>query len=144
MLVVKFLRNTIFFFLFGILLLGYLYYGESGYTEFIDHFSPLMTHLAGNTELNPKKCFIIRTLLVHDYRRALLKDPMLPQRLLPDIWNGVAAWELFRSVYQAVWQGAEEYLLAILEAGDGKSLAISPEFSARFGGLVQQGQEGRG
>ncbi len=111
---------------------------ESGYTEFIDHFAPILEQLGEGNVLDAKKCFILRTLLVHDYRRALLKDPMLPDRLLPDVWNGNRAKALFRSTYLAIWEGAEEFLMQKFETETGKPPEATKEFKTRFGGLTPQ------
>lgn len=109
---------------------------EDGYAEFINHFAPIMSRLHKGDSLDNKKCFILRTLLVHDYRRALLRDPMLPQKLLPEHWNGDMARELFCEIYQLIWENAEQYLLATLESERGKLPNASEEFTGRFGGLI--------
>ena len=41
--------------------------------------------------LAPEQAFVIRTLLIHAYRRVQLHDPMLPIELLPDPWPGVGS-----------------------------------------------------
>ncbi|MEH6475658.1 MAG: phenylacetic acid degradation operon negative regulatory protein PaaX [Sneathiella sp.] len=108
---------------------------EDGYTDFITHFSPIINMLRHNDNLTSEQSFTLRTLLVHDYRRALLRDPMLPSNLLPESWNGNTAKELFHDIYQIVWQDAETHLLQTLETKGGKLPDASTEFSARFGGL---------
>ncbi len=110
---------------------------ETGYNEFIRNFSPLLVALREQSALDTKKCFITRTLLVHDYRRALLKDPMLPDPLLPESWSGQMARDLFRDLYQLVWQGAEHHLMDVLETTNGKLPDASEEFLSRFGGLLE-------
>ncbi|MEH6403715.1 MAG: phenylacetic acid degradation operon negative regulatory protein PaaX [Sneathiella sp.] len=109
---------------------------EGAYSEFISHFAPIMDGLKQGDTLDNKKCFILRTLLVHDYRRALLRDPMLPQELLWDHWKGNTARDLFHDIYQLIWESAEEYLLATLESDRGKLPTASEEFKGRFGGLI--------
>lgn len=108
---------------------------ESGYTEFIHQFEPLYENLNSGSDLGDKKCFILRTLLVHDYRRALLKDPMLPDRLLPEQWNGNRARALFRAIYLDIWEDAEKFLMRKLITEKGKPPEASREFKSRFGGL---------
>jgi len=108
---------------------------ENGYTDFITHFNPIINKLSHNINLTSEQSFNLRTLLVHDYRRALLRDPMLPSNLLPESWNGNTAKELFHDIYQIVWQDAETHLLQTLETKGGKLPDASTEFSARFGGL---------
>jgi phenylacetic acid degradation operon negative regulatory protein len=35
---------------------------------------------------DPLLCFCLRTLLIHLYRRALLRDPQFPDSLMPPNW----------------------------------------------------------
>ena len=60
------------------------------YEAFITLFRPLLPLLrdAGPDELTPERCFQIRLLLIHFYRRVVLKDPLLPEELLPAHWLG--------------------------------------------------------
>jgi phenylacetic acid degradation operon negative regulatory protein len=41
----------------------------------------------------------VRTLLIHEYRRVLLRDPNLPEALLPAGWPGLQARALCESLY---------------------------------------------
>ncbi|MCR9212590.1 MAG: phenylacetic acid degradation operon negative regulatory protein PaaX [Proteobacteria bacterium] len=108
---------------------------EANYGQFIDNFSALSEKISHKSGMDEKKCFIIRSLLVHDYRRVLLRDPMLPAKLLPAGWNGNKARTLFREIYQQVWQDAEKHLMSVLENSTGRLPPASEEFKARFGGL---------
>jgi hypothetical protein len=49
--------------------------------------------------LTPEKAFVVRTLLIHAYRRVQLHDPQLPVELLPTPWPGALAYELARQIY---------------------------------------------
>lgn len=108
---------------------------EADYGQFIRNFEKLHGKITDKSGLDEKKCFIIRSLLVHDYRRVLLRDPMLPAKLLPAGWNGKKARTLFREIYQQVWQDAEKHLMSVLENSTGRLPPASEEFKARFGGL---------
>ncbi len=108
---------------------------EADYARFIRHFGKFAAARGGGGAWDEKKCFIIRSLLVHDYRRVLLRDPMLPAELLPEGWNGNEARSLFRDIYGQVWEGAEQHLMRVLENANGKLPPASEEFNARFGGL---------
>jgi len=108
---------------------------EQSYTDFITHFSPIQNALKSATHLTPEHSFMLRTLLVHEYRRALLRDPTLPERLLPANWSGNLARELFYTMYRLIWQNADQYLLQKLETRDGRVPDVSVEFTSRFGGL---------
>jgi phenylacetic acid degradation operon negative regulatory protein len=77
----------------------------------------------------------LRTLLLHEYRKIHLRDPLLPRALLPDDWVGVEAYELCSSVYAKLFRPSEQYLAATAETMDGALPPPAPEVFARFGGL---------
>ncbi|MDB5936472.1 MAG: paaX [Massilia sp.] len=105
---------------------------SAGYQQFIDQFEPLRA-LAG--QLEPEQAFVIRTLLIHAYRRVQLHDPMLPVELLPDPWPGARAYELARSVYRAIYAAAEEHVMAAMLREDEGAAPAEVAFFQRFGGL---------
>ncbi len=51
-----------------------------------------------------------RTLLIHDWRRIVLRDPGLPAALLPQDWPGEAARHLTASIYGALEDRSEAWL----------------------------------
>jgi len=89
-------------------------------------------------ELNPEDCFLARTLLIHEYRRLLLRDPQLPDELLPGDWEGRAARQLCRNLYRLVVAKAEAWLNSALETADGPLPDVNESFYKRFGGLAYQ------
>ena len=91
---------------------------------------------AGSDALAPEQAFVIRSLLIHAYRRVQLHDPMLPIELLPDPWPGSEAYELARALYRRIQAGAEEHVLAALRREDADAPAADASFFLRFGGLV--------
>lgn len=58
------------------------------YSEFIRLFRPLWQAMKDLDAPSPQDCFLARTLLIHEYRRLLLRDPQLPDELLPGIGKG--------------------------------------------------------
>ena len=73
----------------------------------------------GDGAHDPAQGFIVRTLLIHAYRRVLLRDPQLPAALLPLDWPGAAAYALCRDFYRLTHRAAERHLAATLsEPGD--------------------------
>jgi len=109
---------------------------ESGYKQFSENFRPVLNALEGNGGFDSETAFMLRTLMVHDYRRALLKDPLLPVSLLPDNWGGDEARQIFHSIYQIIWRAAEDYLQEKLRSEQGDLPELSDEFMMRFGGLT--------
>ena len=60
------------------------------YRRFTEAFEPVEAAVASASaaELAPEAAFVIRTLLIHDYRKIHLQDPLLPPALLPKDWIG--------------------------------------------------------
>jgi phenylacetic acid degradation operon negative regulatory protein len=106
------------------------------YRRFLARFGTVIeTFRAAGATADPAQCFVARTLLIHAFRRALLRDPRLPPALLPLDWPGNAAFALCRDFYRLTHRRAEAHLAATL-AGDGEDLPPATEaFYARFGGL---------
>lgn len=107
----------------------------SHYSEFIQLFRPLWQVLKDQDSLDPKACFLARVLLIHEYRKLLLRDPQLPDELLPGDWEGRAARQLCRNLYRLIQGPAEQWLEAAMETADGPLPAVSEGFYKRFGGL---------
>lgn len=108
---------------------------DERYESFVKRFRPLMAAYSKNSEVAPQAAFVVRTLLVQEYRKVLLRDPQLPAELLPASWHGNAAYQLCRNLYQAVYKQADRYLTATMETADGPLPPLSKVFMSRFGGL---------
>ncbi|HEU5437033.1 MAG TPA: phenylacetic acid degradation operon negative regulatory protein PaaX [Telluria sp.] len=106
---------------------------SAGYDQFIAQFSPLLG--LRDEAIAPEQAFVIRTLLIHAYRRVQLHDPMLPVELLPDPWPGARAYELARTLYRAVQAAAETHVMAVMRKEDEQAPAADAAFYQRFGGL---------
>ncbi|WP_054180049.1 phenylacetic acid degradation operon negative regulatory protein PaaX [Trabulsiella odontotermitis] len=107
------------------------------YNAFIDSFRPLLPLLreAAPGELTPERCFHIQLLLIHFYRRVVLKDPLLPEVLLPAHWAGQAARQLCINIYQRVAAGALAWVSEKAETSVGELPQPGSLFYQRFGGL---------
>jgi len=108
---------------------------DERYASFVQRFRPLIAAYSKNSEVEPKAAFIVRTLLIQEYRKVLLRDPQLPAELLPANWHGNAAYQLCRNLYQAVYKQADRYLTATMETADGPLPPVNKAFAKRFGGL---------
>lgn len=106
------------------------------YEEFLAKFRPFLRALDGAAP-SPATCFRLRTMLIHHYRRALLRDPGLPAELLPPHWPGAAARLLCRNLYRLVQDGAEAYLARTLETAEGPVPNADRAYYERFGGLTR-------
>ena len=105
------------------------------YRRFIDGFTPLLAILREEPDIAPQDAFVMRSLLIHAYRRVQLHDPMLPLDLLPQPWPGSEAYALAQAIYRLTWEGAERHLMALLRKEDADAPAADAAFYDRFGGL---------
>jgi phenylacetic acid degradation operon negative regulatory protein len=108
-----------------------------GYRRFIDSFAPLLALLRTEADLLPDTAFVVRSLVIHAYRRVQLQDPGLPLALLPPSWPGAQAYELARALYRHTAAGAERHILEALRREDAHATAADEAFYARFGGLAR-------
>lgn len=108
---------------------------EARYAAFLARFRPAFAAARKAREIEPRTAFQVRTLLVQEYRKVLLRDPLLPAELLPKGWHGTPAYQLCRNLYRRVHRAADEYLGATVETADGPLPPPAPEFYTRFGGL---------
>ena len=104
------------------------------YDEYLDFYRPLARDLSGDT-LTPEQSFWLRTLMVHDYRRVLLRDPGFPDVVLPTGWFGFSAYELIKRTYKVLAPSSVQYILRTLENAEGPLPPASRPFSRRFDGL---------
>ncbi len=95
----------------------------------------MQERLDGRSAPPDETAFIIRTLLIHEYRKIHLRDPLLPHSLLPEDWIGTRAYELCRSLYRTVFGAADHYVSAVAETLGGKLERPSRQTYRRFGGL---------
>ncbi|ODU10011.1 MAG: phenylacetic acid degradation operon negative regulatory protein PaaX [Rubrivivax sp. SCN 71-131] len=105
------------------------------YEAFLADFRPLWLALQREEAIAPERAFVVRTLLMHDYRRVLLRDPMLPDELMPRGWPGAAARALCRNLYRRVEAAAERHVEAVLETAEGPAPPPAGSYFERFGGL---------
>lgn len=109
---------------------------DARYQAFVRRFRPLIKALAGKTQLTEKSAFMVRTLLIQEYRKVLLRDPWLPVELLPASWHGAAAYQLCRNLYREVYALADAYLDNTMATADGPLPPPASSFMQRFGGLA--------
>lgn len=107
------------------------------YLQFLDIFREIgVLLMQENEQLEPVQAFQIRTLLIHYYRRILLKDPALPLELLPTDWPAISARTLSMNIYKKVFEPADEYFLSVAATAEGPMPKATAHYWRRFGGLV--------
>jgi phenylacetic acid degradation operon negative regulatory protein len=107
------------------------------YRRFVEMFAPLDEALNRAAQAAGETAFVLRTLLVHEYRKIHLRDPQLPTSLLPQQWAGADAHALCRNLYAKVFGASEEFLSARVQTLKGALPAPAAEVFARFGGLPE-------
>ncbi len=105
------------------------------YDAFVTQFRPVYRAAQKGGRVEPRLAFQVRTLVIQEYRRILLRDPLLPAEILPTGWNGTAAYQLCRNLYRLVYDAADDYMSDAFETADGPLPPPAPEFYRRFGGL---------
>lgn len=109
---------------------------DQQYGAFVERFRPVFRAVQKSRRRDHHMAFQIRTLMIQEYRRILLRDPLLPAEMLPNGWNGTAAYQLCRNLYRLVYAAADEFMTNEFETADGSLPPPAPEFYDRFGGLA--------
>lgn len=107
-------------------------YIENEYKKFIKNYLPIFKNIKDVKYLSNESCFLLRTMLIHDYRRILLRDPQLPSELLPENWSGILAREICVDMYKAISQKTEDHLISMCETSTGKFQEANYYFNSRF------------
>ncbi|HZB92741.1 MAG TPA: phenylacetic acid degradation operon negative regulatory protein PaaX, partial [Stellaceae bacterium] len=102
------------------------------YRRFLADFAALRQWLARGATPEPLPALLARLLLIHDYRRLILRDPMLPPALLPRDWIGRAAYDAARELYHALAPAAERWIDDNLSGESGRLPKPDAAFRRRF------------
>ena len=105
------------------------------FDDFIDRLAGVLAAVKRERSIDPLVAFMVRTLLIHEYRRVLLKTTELPQDLLPDGWPGQAARQIASAIYRAVHADAVIYAREAMQNRDGALPPVDAGYFERFGGL---------
>jgi len=96
------------------------------YATFLETFPTSLAALKGLEAL------LARTLLVHEYRSIVLRDPRLPAELLPENWPGHAARRRVAALYQALRAESEGWLDAEAIGENGRLPQPDPALARTF------------
>ena len=87
------------------------------YRRFLARFGGIAQALR-NGDASAEQAFVVRTLLIHAYRRVRLRDPQLPRELVelvePD-WPGARAYEVARVLYRTLLPASEAFVRGVLD-----------------------------
>jgi phenylacetic acid degradation operon negative regulatory protein len=101
------------------------------YRSFMKSFESLRAWVARD-KLSDIDAFTARILLIHHYRRVVLRDPLLPMALLPQDWPGRAARQLCGEIYRGLLPASEQWLDRHASNESGPLPAAGKELSRRF------------
>jgi phenylacetic acid degradation operon negative regulatory protein len=105
---------------------------DPAWRSFLRRFSPVAQALDTDAAVDAETAFLARTLLVHAYRRVVLREPDLPAELWPADWIGERAYAVAAACYQALSAAAEVHLLAVCQV-DGVPLPPAEAvYAARY------------
>jgi phenylacetic acid degradation operon negative regulatory protein len=102
------------------------------YREFIATFAPLEAWTGQAKAMAPADAMLARILLIHHYRRVILRDPLLPAPLLPEAWPAHEARRLCARLYRGLLPASEQWLDAHGESSAGPLPPAGPELGRRF------------
>jgi phenylacetic acid degradation operon negative regulatory protein len=105
--------------------------GEA-YRQFLGTFADLHRALRRGARPAPLAALLARIMLIHDYRRLVLRDPMLPPELMARDWIGGEAYAMARALYRALAAPAERWIGANLHVADGSLPAADANSRRRF------------
>jgi phenylacetic acid degradation operon negative regulatory protein len=104
------------------------------YLKFMKTFEPLRAAMARGEALSDADAFTARILLIHHYRRVVLRDPLLPAPLLPRDWPGRAARRLCGEIYRGLLPASEQWLDAHASNENGPLPKPGGALARRFDG----------
>lgn len=103
------------------------------YAGFVATYLPILAELRRDgAGLDDETAFLLRVLLIHDFRRLLLRDPELPEVLLPGDWPGQRARLLCKELYLRLLAPSERHLDRHLHLADGQTPDATALFKQRF------------
>lgn len=104
------------------------------YADFVRTYQPILAQLREGVvdAQEDETAFLLRTLLIHDFRRLLLRDPELPDVLLPGNWPGKKARQLSKELYRRLLVPSERHIELHMRLANGTTPEALPMLAERF------------
>ncbi|RVU38885.1 phenylacetic acid degradation operon negative regulatory protein PaaX [Hwanghaeella grinnelliae] len=124
---------------------------QAKYRNFLTLFGTAAAGLDASEPQQPhrdaERAFVLRSLLVHAWRRIVLNSPALPLEIHPDPGLAAEATELYQDLYLNLAGAADAHVAAVMAKGDyappPKDYLPAPALDQRFGGLLEARRETR-
>lgn len=107
---------------------------EARYNAFAATWEPLVDRTID--DFPGDLAFQVRLILLHDYRRLLLRDPDLPRQVLGEDWPGDRVRQQVSGLYRRLSPATDDWLRGQLERHSGPLPLPDRHYARRFGGLA--------
>ncbi|PHS20423.1 MAG: hypothetical protein COA86_00265 [Kangiella sp.] len=105
---------------------------QNKYEQLITDYKPILDSIAKEQKMDYHYSFLLRLLVIHEYRRVLLNDHELSQDMLPNDWSGIKANQLITDLYAVLEKPSSIYISDSLESMDGFLPKCSEIYKTRF------------
>ena len=105
---------------------------EHDYQALISDFQAVYAAASKAGMLDPKLCFLVKTLLIHRFRHILLREPELPDDVIEERAASSEARKLTGDLYQLITPRADEYFAETSETEHGAFTQPESEYYERF------------
>ena len=105
---------------------------QNSYQLLLHNYEQILTRVITNKYYSDHQCYLLRLLLIHEYRRILLKDHELPANMLPDKWTGLVANQLVKKIYSLLAKPSTRFIVSQMQSIDGNLPINISSFKYRF------------
>jgi len=102
------------------------------YLLLIDDYQKILEQLESGTDITDHDCYLLRLILVHEYRRILLNDYELPQNMLPANWSGYQACTAVKQLYGHLAKPSTRFIIKNMQDAGGYLQKPIDSFKKRF------------
>jgi len=106
---------------------------ERAWRAFVRRFRPLADAVVDQGEgVDAQTAFLTRTMLVHAYRRIVLREPELRGELWPPAWVGETAYQAAACCYRALAGRADAHVAGICDGAGAPLPPLEPAYAGRY------------